>query len=155
MTDKPTLGDAPIQQEYRDKMNAIARALDETFNGEARGKDRKVGFVLLVFSVRRPVRRPLQLHLERRGSQRHRHDDEGADQAVRRPARRDGDGMMFRVRYTIGKSSPHVYCRIFVADHADTTFAMVGSLMMRQQPDFEAFRQSFSAEFIEEDPEDA
>jgi hypothetical protein len=43
------LGDAPIQPQYRATMNAIARALDETFNGDARGKDREVGFVLLVF----------------------------------------------------------------------------------------------------------
>lgn len=43
------LGDAPIQQEYRDQMNAIARGLDEVFNGDAKGADRKTGFVLLVF----------------------------------------------------------------------------------------------------------
>jgi hypothetical protein len=43
------LGDAPIEAEYREKMNAVAQGLDEVFNGEARGKDRKVGFVLLVF----------------------------------------------------------------------------------------------------------
>ena len=49
MTDRPTLGDAPIQPEYREMMNGVAHALDEAFNGEAKGKDRKVGFVLLVF----------------------------------------------------------------------------------------------------------
>ena len=43
------LGDAPIQQEYHDMMNAMARALDESFNGEARGAERGTGFVLLVF----------------------------------------------------------------------------------------------------------
>jgi hypothetical protein len=43
------LGDAPVQPEYRATMNAIARALDEVFNGDVRGKDRKIGFVLLVF----------------------------------------------------------------------------------------------------------
>jgi hypothetical protein len=43
------LGDAPIEQRYRDQMNAVAKALDETFNGDAKGKDRKTGFVLLVF----------------------------------------------------------------------------------------------------------
>lgn len=43
------LGDAPIEDEYRVQMNAIARVLDETFNGDARGHDRKTGFVLLVF----------------------------------------------------------------------------------------------------------
>jgi hypothetical protein len=30
-------------------MNTIARGLDRALNGDARGKDRKVGFVLLVF----------------------------------------------------------------------------------------------------------
>jgi hypothetical protein len=45
-----TLGDGPIEADYREeKMNSIAYALDEVFNGDARGKDRKVGFVLLVF----------------------------------------------------------------------------------------------------------
>lgn len=44
-----TLGDAPIEQAYREQMNAVAAALDETFNGDARAPDRKVGFVLLLF----------------------------------------------------------------------------------------------------------
>jgi len=43
------LGDAPIEPQFRDTMNAVARGLDDVLNGEARGKDRKVGFVLLVF----------------------------------------------------------------------------------------------------------
>jgi hypothetical protein len=43
------LGDAPIDEKYRDMMNGVAKALDGTFNGEARGADREVGFVLLVF----------------------------------------------------------------------------------------------------------
>ena len=43
------LGDAPIEPAYREQMNAVARALDETFNGDAKGNNRKVGFVLLVF----------------------------------------------------------------------------------------------------------
>jgi hypothetical protein len=50
------LGDAPIEQKYIDQMNAVARALDETFNPKTfivreRGKpaEREVGFVLLVF----------------------------------------------------------------------------------------------------------
>jgi hypothetical protein len=43
------LGDAPIEATYREKMNAVARGLDEIFNGQAKGDDRKVGFVLLVF----------------------------------------------------------------------------------------------------------
>jgi hypothetical protein len=43
------LGDAPIEDEYRDKMVAIAHGLDEVFNGDAKGEDRPTGFVLLVF----------------------------------------------------------------------------------------------------------
>ena len=43
------LGDAPIQKEYRDQMIAVAKTLDEFFNGSARGSDRKVGFIVLVF----------------------------------------------------------------------------------------------------------
>lgn len=46
---KLKLGDAPIQEEYIEKMNALARAIDELFNGEARGNDRQTGFVLMVF----------------------------------------------------------------------------------------------------------
>jgi hypothetical protein len=43
------LGDGPIQPEFYELMNAVARGLDEVFNGQATGADRKVGFVLLVF----------------------------------------------------------------------------------------------------------
>jgi hypothetical protein len=43
------LGDAPIEQKFRDQMQALARSLDHLFNGEARGDDRKTGFVLMVF----------------------------------------------------------------------------------------------------------
>jgi hypothetical protein len=43
------LGDGPIQAEHHIQMNAIAETLDELFNGDARGPDRKTGFVLMVF----------------------------------------------------------------------------------------------------------
>lgn len=43
------LGDAPIEPKYYAMMNDIAKMLDELFNGEARGKDRDTGFILLVF----------------------------------------------------------------------------------------------------------
>jgi hypothetical protein len=43
------LGDAPIQGEYRELMNHIAKALDESFNGSDRSKPRATGFILLVF----------------------------------------------------------------------------------------------------------
>lgn len=49
-TDKPvSVGDAPIQEDLHGQMNVLAGALDEMFNGDARGADRKHGFVLLVF----------------------------------------------------------------------------------------------------------
>lgn len=48
MTDQP-LGDTPIDPKYRKQMNDVAAGLDAVFNGELRGKDRKTGFVLLVF----------------------------------------------------------------------------------------------------------
>ena len=44
-----TLGDAPIEAEYIAQMNAIAAALDETFNGDLKAPHKPVGFVLLVF----------------------------------------------------------------------------------------------------------
>jgi hypothetical protein len=43
------LGDAPIEDEYRDKMVALARGIDEIFNGEVKGPARETGFILLVF----------------------------------------------------------------------------------------------------------
>jgi hypothetical protein len=43
------LGDAPIQAEYHEQMNALAAGIDEIFNGDTKGPDRKTGFVLLVF----------------------------------------------------------------------------------------------------------
>jgi len=44
-----TLGDQPIEPQYEDQMKALAKALDEIFNGESHGPERKTGFVLLVF----------------------------------------------------------------------------------------------------------
>ena len=44
-----TLGDAPIEPEYIEEMNRLARFIDQRFNGLAKGKSRKAGFVLLVF----------------------------------------------------------------------------------------------------------
>ena len=49
MPKMPRLGDAPIQSEFVAQMNAVAASLDEVFNGELRGAEKKVGFVLLVF----------------------------------------------------------------------------------------------------------
>lgn len=50
MPDKPErLGDAPIEATLVDNMNAIARVLNETFNGPKKGSARDWGFVLMVF----------------------------------------------------------------------------------------------------------
>jgi hypothetical protein len=43
------IGDAPIEPQFLATMNATAAGLDKIFNGDAKGDDRKVGFVLLVF----------------------------------------------------------------------------------------------------------
>lgn len=43
------LGDGPIEQKHHKLMNTLAHTLDELFNGEARGTDRKNGFILMVF----------------------------------------------------------------------------------------------------------
>lgn len=43
------LGDAAIQEKYAPMMRAMAEALDEALNGNLTGKDRKNGFVLMVF----------------------------------------------------------------------------------------------------------
>jgi hypothetical protein len=45
------LGDQPIEEEHRELMNGLANALDEVFNGKMKGKDRKIGFVLMVFPL--------------------------------------------------------------------------------------------------------
>ncbi len=44
-----TLGDAPIEEKHRERMIAMARVLDTILNGPAKGPDRDMGFVLLVF----------------------------------------------------------------------------------------------------------
>jgi hypothetical protein len=43
------LGDAPIEPRLIGDMNSLARAVDEVLNGEAKGKDRDYGFILMVF----------------------------------------------------------------------------------------------------------
>lgn len=46
-----TIGDAPIQPEYRERMNQLARGLDEILN-HGKLPMRDTGFVLLVFPFR-------------------------------------------------------------------------------------------------------
>jgi hypothetical protein len=49
MTADNQLGDGPIEPAYVEKMQALAGALDQMFNGDQRGDGRETGFVLLVF----------------------------------------------------------------------------------------------------------
>jgi len=42
-------GDAPIEAKYREDMRAVVKSLDKIFNGTARGAEREVGFILLVY----------------------------------------------------------------------------------------------------------
>jgi hypothetical protein len=44
------LGNAPIEPEYRERMNKLASLLDEFWNGDLKGNDRKVGFCLMIFN---------------------------------------------------------------------------------------------------------
>jgi len=46
---KPTLGDAPIEEKYRQQMVALAQGINEILNGKLKGDARHTGFVLLVF----------------------------------------------------------------------------------------------------------
>ena len=48
---KHELGDGPVQKEYIEKMQDLARFIDGMFNGELRGADRTVGFVLMVYGL--------------------------------------------------------------------------------------------------------
>lgn len=43
------LGDGPVQDDYRAQMNAVMKTLDEFMNGDAKGDDRSVGIVVLMF----------------------------------------------------------------------------------------------------------
>jgi hypothetical protein len=49
MTNQERLGDAPIDPKFKNSMQAVAQGLDQVFNGDTKGAQRKVGFVLLVF----------------------------------------------------------------------------------------------------------
>jgi hypothetical protein len=44
-----SLGDGPVEEDYHAKMVAVVQALDEMFNGSAKGNNRETGFVLMVF----------------------------------------------------------------------------------------------------------
>jgi hypothetical protein len=50
IADKPEkLGDAPIDEAYRDLMNDLAQDIDQFVNGGLKGKDRHTGFILMMF----------------------------------------------------------------------------------------------------------
>jgi hypothetical protein len=49
VNDSEKLGDEPIEDAYLLMMNQLAEAIDELFNQGAKGPDRKVGFILMVF----------------------------------------------------------------------------------------------------------
>jgi len=51
MNEKHELGDAPIDEAYRGRMQELAKTLDIYFNGNKEGADRDTGFVLLVFPL--------------------------------------------------------------------------------------------------------
>jgi hypothetical protein len=44
-----TLGDQPIEARYIGRMQWIGRILDQLFNGQIGGRERMIGFILLVF----------------------------------------------------------------------------------------------------------
>lgn len=44
--------DEPIEPRFEDTMRALAEALDEALNGDDKGKDRSVGFILMVYPHR-------------------------------------------------------------------------------------------------------
>ena len=56
MPDKNTLGDGPVDKEYREGMKLVAKTIDEMFNGELPKGEREVGFVLMVFPFGRSGR---------------------------------------------------------------------------------------------------
>lgn len=39
----------PVQEKYRQKLNTLAAFIDRYFNGDKVGKDRGVGFALLIY----------------------------------------------------------------------------------------------------------
>jgi hypothetical protein len=47
----PGLGDAPIEEKYRDQMRHLAEALDEFLNPDAEKGKHPVGFMLMVFPL--------------------------------------------------------------------------------------------------------
>ncbi len=49
MTDRQQLGDGPIVARHVALMTKLGALLDRAFNGNAKGEDRKNGFILIIF----------------------------------------------------------------------------------------------------------
>ena len=49
MTNEHRLGDQQIEARFRKQMQALAEDLDKSLNGGKKGKERSVGFVLMIF----------------------------------------------------------------------------------------------------------
>jgi hypothetical protein len=46
---KFAIGDQPIEPDLHERMNVLARFLDEQFNGDLKRGERKIGFCMMVF----------------------------------------------------------------------------------------------------------
>jgi hypothetical protein len=44
-----TIGDGPIEKEYIEMMQMLAREIDKLFNHDLKGANRETGFILIVF----------------------------------------------------------------------------------------------------------
>ncbi|QIG50553.1 hypothetical protein G5V57_24180 [Nordella sp. HKS 07] len=50
------MADDPVSPEYLERLNELARFLDKSLNGEVPGKQRQIGFALLIFEFDKPAR---------------------------------------------------------------------------------------------------
>ena len=56
---------------------------------------------------------------------------------------------VFRVRYMTTNTVPNVYCNVYTAPAPGQTFKSLGLLTLTKS-DFEAFKQAFKAEFVDD-----
>jgi hypothetical protein len=87
---------------YREKMQILAGAIDDLFNGDKKGKDRRVCFVLLIAPFGSNGGRVLY---EQWRAQRRRDHDEGDDREIRGAVDKGGGG-----RHELGMTHQHVSC---------------------------------------------
>ena len=57
--------------------------------------------------------------------------------------------VIFRVRYMTTNTVPHVYCNVYAASTPGQPFKSLGLLTLSKS-DFEAFKQAFKAEFVDD-----